>query len=118
MKKILLFVLAGFFIVGCATPKGATREEQTNYVMEMRDKTLSELYKLKPGTETMIETAAGYGVFSNVSSYLLYINAGNGYGVVIDNETGKRTYMKMAQAGIGLGLGVKDFRVIFIFTTH
>ncbi|WP_161626803.1 YSC84-related protein [Desulfospira joergensenii] len=26
--------------------------------------------------------------------------------------------MKMYSAGVGLGLGVKDFRGIFIFTTH
>jgi len=35
--------------------------------------------------------------------------------VVVDNETGKRTYMKMALGGVGLGLGVKDYRVVMIF---
>jgi lipid-binding SYLF domain-containing protein len=35
--------------------------------------------------------------------------------VVVDNATGKRTYMKMALGGVGLGLGVKDYRVVMIF---
>ena len=35
----------------------------------------------------------------------------------MDNDSDKDIYMKMYSAGVGLGLGVKDFRVIFIFTT-
>ena len=36
-------------------------------------------------------------------------------GVVKNNKTAKHTYMKMGEVGIGLGLEVKDFRVIFVF---
>lgn len=115
MKKVFLFIFAGVFLFSCATPKGFTKKEQTDYVQEMKDETLSALYKSKPGTEDMVKMAAGYGVFSNVGSYLLYLSTSNGYGIVIDNATGKKTYMKMAQLGVGLGLGVKDFRVVFIF---
>ena len=115
MKKVFLFILAGFFLFSCATPKGVTKKEQTDYVLEMKDETLSRLYKTKPGTENVVKNAAGYGVFSNIGTHLFYLGAGNGYGVVIDNATGKRTYMKMAQVAVGLGLGVKDFRVVFIF---
>ena len=38
-----------------------------------------------------------------------------GSGVVVDNSTGIRTYMRMAQVSTGLGLGVKDFRAVFAF---
>ena len=34
-----------------------------------------------------------------------------------DNRNSKDTYMKMFSAGGGIGLGVKDFAVIFIFHT-
>jgi lipid-binding SYLF domain-containing protein len=81
----------------------------------MKNDALVALYKKKPETKEMIRKAAGYGVFSNISSYLLYLNTGSGYGVVVDNSSGKKTYMKMAQVGAGLGLGVKDFRIVFIF---
>ena len=39
-------------------------------------------------------------------------------GVAHDNGTGKETYMRMFTAGVGIGLGVKDFRGIFIFSTQ
>jgi lipid-binding SYLF domain-containing protein len=35
---------------------------------------------------------------------------------VHDNTSGKDTYMKMAGAGVGLGMGAKDTRVILVFT--
>ena len=35
--------------------------------------------------------------------------------VVVENATQKRTYMKMALGGVGLGLGVKDYRVVMMF---
>ena len=41
-----------------------------------------------------------------------------GSGMVVEHaKTGdKTTYMKMGSAGVGIGLGVKDFRAVFVFT--
>ena len=49
------------------------------------------------------------------SENIIFASFGGGYGVVKNNRTGKHTYMKMGEAGIGLGLGVKDFRAVFVF---
>ncbi len=63
----------------------------------------------------MIAEAPGYAVFSNANVNIIFASFGGGYGVVKNNTTGKHTYMKMGELGIGIGLGVKDFRAIFIF---
>ena len=115
MKKVFLLTLAGLFLVSCATPKGVTKQDQRDYALKMKDETLAKLHKTKPETRGMIKKAAGYGVFSNISSYLLLLSTGSGYGIVHNNSTGKKTYMKMAHVGAGLGLGIKDFRIVFIF---
>ena len=115
MKKVFLIIVTAFFLVSCATPKGVTKQDQRDYALKMKNETLAKLYKTKPGTRGMIKKAAGYGVFSNISSYLFLVSTGTGYGIVHDNSTGKKTYMKMAHVGAGLGLGVKDFRIVFIF---
>jgi lipid-binding SYLF domain-containing protein len=81
----------------------------------MKDETLAKLYAQKPETRAMIKKAAGYGVFSNIGTYIFLLSSGNGYGIVVDNSTGHKTYMKMRSVGFGLGLGVKDIRAIFIF---
>ena len=36
-------------------------------------------------------------------------------GVAVNTKSKQETFMKMASAGGGLGVGVKDYRVIFVF---
>ncbi|MDH4011110.1 MAG: hypothetical protein OEU55_10375, partial [Desulfobacterales bacterium] len=65
-----------------------------------------------------IKKASGYAVFSDANINIIFASFGGGHGVVKNNKTGKHTYMKMGEVGIGLGLGIKDFRAIFIFHDH
>jgi lipid-binding SYLF domain-containing protein len=102
-------------LVSCATPKGFTKQEQRSHVLKMKDETLAKLYAEKPETRSMVKKAAGYGVFSNIGTYIFLLAGGSGYGVVVDNSTGQKTYMKMRSLGVGVGMGVKDFRAVFIF---
>ena len=53
-------------------------------------------------------------MFSNANVNIIFASFSGGYGVV-DAKSGRQTYMKMGEAGIGLGLGVKDFRAVFVF---
>jgi lipid-binding SYLF domain-containing protein len=80
------------------------------------EKTLNELYASQPATRDKVAKAAGYGYFSTVNVNVLLLSTENGYGVVHDNSSGKDTYMKMAGGGVGVGMGLKDYRAIFIFT--
>jgi len=84
-------------------------------VMDMEQETLARLYREAPETKEKVKKAAGYGTFSNANVNLIFMSAGGGYGSIVDNATGKRTYMKMALGGIGLGLGAKDYRVVMVF---
>jgi lipid-binding SYLF domain-containing protein len=62
-----------------------------------------------------VKKAAGYAVFSNVGVNLILASFAGGKGVVVDKK-GKETFMQMGSAGVGIGLGVKDFRALFVFT--
>ena len=119
IKKLLPLTMAALITVasltGCSRPQGVTAKSKKTFVRQMRDDTLAELYAKKPETKKMIKKAPGYAVFSDVNVTAFFLSAGNGYGLVVDNSTGKETYMKMAQVGLGLGLGLKDFRAVFIF---
>jgi lipid-binding SYLF domain-containing protein len=76
---------------------------------------LNDLYKVKPDVKAQINSAEGYAVFSNANINLVFASIGGGHGVVRDNKSGTNTFMKMGEAGVGLGIGAKDFRVIFVF---
>jgi len=107
--------LAAIVFWGCVAPKGNTVHDKRSDVLNMKNETLSELYSQRPEAKSKIKKASGYAVFTNINTNLFLFSSGNGYGVAVDNRNGKKTYMKMNFAGIGPGLGVKDFRAVLIF---
>jgi lipid-binding SYLF domain-containing protein len=115
MKIGLCFLAISLILSGCSTTGGNTPPTKRQAILSMREQVLSDLYKVHPQAKTEIASAPGYAVFSNWNVYLLFVSGGSGFGVVKDNKTGKNTYMKMGQAGVGLGVGLKDFRAVFIF---
>src|SRR6185436_13727778 len=48
---------------------------------------------------------------------LLLLSTARGSGIAVNSSTKQDTFMKMMSAGAGLGVGVKDYRVVFIFET-
>ena len=78
-------------------------------------KTLAEVYKKYPKARGQIARASGYAVFHTGGIQALFLGAGAGEGVAISH--GKKTYMGMIQGKVGLGLGVKDAREVWVFTT-
>lgn len=89
-------------------------EKQRDKILETRKEVLAALYDESPRYKKEIAQAEGYAVFSNVGVNLIFASFAGGQGVVEDQD-GNLTYMKMGSAGLGIGLGVKDFRAIFIF---
>jgi lipid-binding SYLF domain-containing protein len=48
----------------------------------------------------------------------MFFGSGSGRGLVHNNKTGKETFMRMLQGGVGLGVGVEDARMVFVFSTR
>jgi len=113
--KYTLIVFLCFILSGCASMGSGTKEEKKKKILAMEKEVLAQLYQKKPDVKSQIKSASGYAVFSNANVNLILIAAGTGYGVVTENKTGKKTYMNMAEGGVGLGLGAKDYRIVMIF---
>ena len=115
-KSIVVMVVFVSGLIGaCSTAPKKSAEDYRQAILDVRDTTLSELYQLKDSAKAEVENAPGYAVFNSAGIKLLVIGAGGGRGVVVDNRTGSNTFMNMAELGAGLGLGVKDVRVVFVF---
>lgn len=113
--RCIPFIVLGLFLIGCSTPKGGSTNDRRAYVMRMHDDALNELYERDPVAKEKVERAPGHGVFSNIGTNLIFVSTEGGYGVVVNRETGKNTYMRMAGGGLGIGLGAKDVRLVFVF---
>ena len=113
--KIVYTFLALAFIIGCAGPKGLSPSSKRSFALQMHNDTLSELYSKRPLSKSQVQNSVGYAVFSNISTQVIFFGGGSGYGVAVDKSTAKKTYMRMAEATAGIGVGLKDFREIIIF---
>jgi lipid-binding SYLF domain-containing protein len=118
LTSLLLAAVVAVLLAACATTSGRTPAEKREAVQTMRHKVLSDLYRVKPAARSLVNTAPGYAVFSNANINIIFASFGGGHGVVHDNNSGRDVYMKMGEVGIGLGLGVKDFRAVFVFNNR
>ena len=119
-RTFVLLAIIGYSLIagGCATMSGTTPAEKRQSILQMKDEVLTELFKAKPDVRAQIKKAPGYAVFSNVNVNIILASFGGGYGLAKRNWSGKYTYMKMGEVGIGLGAGIKDFRIVMIFHTR
>ncbi len=116
--KLLGSLFVGLFLVtGCASMGDGTVMEKQQAILDMQQDTVDRLYREKPDTRSQITNAAGYATFSNANLNIVFIAAGTGYGVVNNNLNGEKTYMNMAEGGVGLGIGAKDYRIVMVFHT-
>lgn len=107
---------ADLFGLGILGPKGDDNSQKQQNIQNESTDMLAELYANNPALKQTIANAAGYATFKKTDIHLFLVASGNGYGMLKDNSTGQITYMDVASLGGGIGLGVKDLRVVFIFT--
>ena len=119
LRATAFLLVAGLVLAGTAEAsvfkKESTPDQQRAEIRKARDQTLAELYRLQPSAKAQIQKSAGYAVFSNFGMKILVAGGGSGRGIVVDHKTKKETFMKMAEIQAGLGFGVKNFRLVWVF---
>ncbi|MFT5711155.1 MAG: lipid-binding SYLF domain-containing protein [Halioglobus sp.] len=121
MTRLLSFLLSAILL---AAPMSSyalfgkdNPDEKRAELQSSRSAALKKLYAEKPHSKSEVASAKGYAVFSSIGINLFLVATERGGGILRDNQSGKDTYMQMFSAGGGIGMGVKDFSVIFIFHT-
>jgi len=116
------FVLAGAvaLLAGCASgPKTAGEAEAArDEIRAMAAATVAKLDSLKPGAARAVESAHAHAVFSNFGLKIFVAGGGTGRGIAIRNSPRDETFMRMAEIQAGLGMGVKKFRLVWVFATE
>ena len=99
-------------------PSASELEKQRQQILKMSDETLKRLYKIKPSVKNEIAKADGYAVFDSNQKNIVLLVAGSGEGVLVDNATGQKTFMKMKRLGTGPGLGFKKYKQVLVFKSR
>jgi len=125
LSILVPLLLSATLIAGCAgtgtsgSAGGAVAssdvEKKRATLRKLRDDALADFYETKPGIKAEVEGAVGYAVFDGSQVNLVLFVGGLGGGILVDNKTGKETFMKMTRVGTGPGVGYKAFRQLMVF---
>ena len=113
LKIVVALTIAVVFFSGFWSEQSDSELKKER--QQTKKETLNYLYKYAPESKKMIAKSYGYATFTNIGVNLILFSAEGGKGIAHNNKTGKDTYMNMASGGVGFGLGVKDFRIVFLF---
>ncbi len=94
--------------------KSLKHESQRMKIDETAQEALKTLFASSPKAENLFEMSYGWAVFDNLKLAFGF-SGGGGNGVAKARESGEKTYMKMGTAGIGFGLGINKYQVVFLF---
>jgi len=94
--------------------KSLKRESKRMKIDEMAEDALNTLLAANPKAENLYQLSYGWAIFDNLKLAFGF-SGGGGNGVAKIRVSGEKTYMKMGTAGIGIGLGVNTYQVVFLF---
>ena len=120
MKKFfaLATVLACLFTMSAVSAKGYSAAEQRWQIDRLSEKTLERLCEKYPHARRVIDNCYAYATLSNSGVKVLFVGSSHGRGVAINNYTGERVYLRMKELSAGLGLGAKEYNLIFLLNTR
>lgn len=110
---LTLTLLLAFSVTALAKSANQQRTE----IQGLHAQALTNLYELSPDARDVINNAYGYATISATGSQLGLLGGAHGRGLAKNNRTGEQLYMKMEAYQVGIGLGVKEYDLIFVFGT-
>ncbi len=120
MKKLLLLIA----LAGIPSMPVLASEQTPDEIQQTQDKIrqgssdiLDKLYDIAPSSRKQIASAYGYAVFSTFGMKLMVAGGGNGKGMAVSHKPKREVFMKMVSVQAGLGFGIKQTQLVFVFKT-
>lgn len=123
MKRIFTLLMATLLVcLMTATSFAATSQEKIDKeraeIDNLSVKALHNLYEKVPSAENVINKCYAYATLSNTGMKLGIFGDAHGRGLAVNNATGEKVYMRMKEVGLGFGLGIKEYDLIFVIGTE
>jgi lipid-binding SYLF domain-containing protein len=118
MKRSQVRAIGGvvlcWFALAAAVAGDEKADKKKTKIDQMAQATLKRLFAENPKIKPLYERSYGYAVFDARQTKIM-VAGGGGDGVAIERSTGEKTYMKQATLGVGVGLGIQVYQVVFLF---
>jgi len=114
-NRIMVMITCILLIAMTSSAFAATIKERRQETRQKVADTLKILYDRKPSARTALKNAEGYAVFVSSGVKLGIIGGAHGRGLAHNNKTGEEIFMRMKEYQAGLGIGAKEYALIFAF---
>jgi lipid-binding SYLF domain-containing protein len=124
MRRLTTTLMICVAVALITTPAAFAEEEMTSgelkdeskrvKINEVAEETLQHLFAENANAKSLYDKAIGWAVFDN-TKVAFGISGGGGNGVAVSKTSGKKAYMKMGTGGVGFGIGVNKYQVVFLF---
>ncbi|UCB54154.1 MAG: hypothetical protein JSW45_09365 [Thiotrichales bacterium] len=111
-----LLVITVIAIAACATNSPDTTGPSRAELDAMSDTAIATLVETTPELEELLNQSPGYAVVKMTITKIPVVGTGAGYGVVVNQRTNTRSYIRVSQFEIGGGMGAEKFKVLIVFT--
>ena len=117
MKKLLSTVMLLMMLMASTAwaKSDETAAQQRAEIRNMSAQTLERLYEKQPNARRVIKNCYAYATLSNSGVKVLFVGNARGRGLAINNQTGEEVFMKMREMSGGIGIGAKEYDLIFVF---
>ena len=114
-RRVMALLLASVLLIGTAlTAEAASREQERQELRTKNATILQKLYQENPGAQSVVENSYGYAVLHNTGIKVGIFGSAHGRGIAVNHQTGQEVFMKMEEQSAGLGLGVKEYALVFV----
>ena len=118
--KFFQLILFALILVTASTvfAEKQSPEQQRAKLNEMSTQGLERMYQKYPSSKTAMQTSYAYCTISASGVKLGFWGDDHGRGVAVNNQTGKRIYVKMKEVSVGLNFGAKEYDLLFIIANE
>ncbi len=119
MKKflslaLLLAFLCPIIFVSPAFAADSSVADRRAEIKKLHEEALQRVYQKYPSAKRVLRKCYAYATLSNSGTKFILFGSSHGRGLAVNNKTGEKVYLKMKEASVGLGIGAKEYDLIFV----
>ena len=117
-KKFIQLILFALVLMTASTVFAAkeTPDQLRAKLNDMSQQVLSRMYEKHPSSRSAIQNTYAYCTISASSVKWGFWGDEHGRGVAVNQDTGKRIYVKMKEVSLGVNFGAKEYDLLFLIT--
>ena len=117
IHKLFVYIMM-VLVSACTSIPVDQRAQVRSDINQEASETIEALVEKDPLLKDAIDTSVGYFAVQVSAASAAIIGGGAGTGVLHDKENSTRTYMDVRRYDLGIGLGVRKFRILILFNTR